>query len=76
MLKHGLPQSLKSRDSSLPGSRTRLKTPTAPRFTSSSERASTAPRSNSMCPCGTTSCTAILPFTSMWFSTAGLAAPT
>ena len=27
MLKHGLPQSLKSRDSSLPGRRTRLKTP-------------------------------------------------
>ena len=36
MLKHGLPQLLKSRERSLPGSRTRLKTPTAPRLTRSS----------------------------------------
>ena len=59
MLKQGLPQSLKSRDSSLPGRRTKLNTPIAPRFTSSSARAQSAPRSTSMCPCGTSSWTAM-----------------
>ena len=76
MLKQGLPQLLKSRDSSLPGRRTRLKTPMAPRSTSASARESTAPLSNIMCPCGTINCTAIFPLTSMCWSTAGLAAPT
>ena len=71
MLKHGPPQFEKSRPRSLPGSRSSVSTATAPRLNSSCACEVTAPRSNSMCPCGTVSCTAILPATSICWSTAG-----
>ena len=51
-------------------------TPTVPRSKSTRTRGTVGVRSKTMCACGVTCCTAILPRTSMWTSSAARAVPT
>ena len=75
-LKQGPPQPPRSFAYSFPGWRSTVRTATAPRFIRSCDRGDTVVRSNTMCACGMTTCTAIFPFTSMSGANAGFDEPT